>query len=233
MRKCVSTALLSGAVILGTSISAAAAPIYGTLLAAGDFSGSRTEGAGLTADAGRYDDMIVSWTIAESNGVFSYSYSFDFKGTTKNSISHLILDLSDNCGRTAGCVSNAKLNGTSIAKLDFKKFDGSDGNSDPGFPAPSTITGVKFDDLSLKPEPNIWTITFDSVRAPMWGDFYLKGGQDYLFNTGLLAANRQSDNKGLFIAVPDTVGVTAPEPATLLLFGLGVAAAAARRARRQ
>lgn len=229
MRRGVSTALLCTAVVLGIAVDASAAPIYGTLLGAADFSGSRTEGAGLTG-TGRYDNMTVSWSIAESNGVFSYEYKFDFAGSSQNSISHLSLDLSDNCASTSGCVSNARLNGNLIAKLEFATFGA--GPSNPGFPANQSITGVKFDDLALNPEPNVWTITFDSVRAPMWGDFYLKGGQDYLFNTGLLAANRQSGDKGLFVAVPDTVGVTAPEPATLLLFGLGAAAAAVRRARR-
>jgi len=64
-------------------------------------------------------------------------------------------------------------------------FSSSDGNSNPLLPAP--ITGVKFD----APNPNDlpYIFSFDSDRAPVYGDFYAKAGNPppngyAVFNSG-------------------------------------------------
>jgi hypothetical protein len=107
------------------------------------------------------------------------------------------------------------------------------GPSNPGFPSGKSITGVKFDGLPQ----HMTTISFDTLRSPVWGDFYAKdgvshasdggsGGQvwNYAYNTGL--ANHNSSSVTDFIARPDTTGAPVPEPgswAMMLSGGLLVA----------
>lgn len=63
-------------------------------------------------------------------------------------------------------------------------------------------------------------ISFDSLRAPMWGDFYAKSGAaagtqtyNYVYNQGLASHTAYSSSLN-FIAVPDTVqwDSSVPEP---------------------
>ena len=53
---------------------------------------------------------------------------------------------------------------------------------------PGPVHGIKFEaaggaDLTTA------TLSFDSDRVPVWGDFYAKGGQGTLWNTGFLTAD--------------------------------------------
>jgi hypothetical protein len=75
---------------------------------------------------------------------------------------------------------------------------------------PFTFNGVKIQDFT---NPANAVITFDSTRAPMWGNFYVKDGKDK-------GVDVTAWNKGDYkIGVPDTA--TAPIPSTILLVGAG------------
>src|SRR5258705_7525676 len=86
---------------------------------------------------------------------------------------------------------------------------------------PGTIDGAKFNFGLADSTP----YAFTSDRSPVYGDFYMKGGQSTAWNVGL--ADHTSELATSFIARPDTSGaavITAetPEPGTLFLLGGGV-----------
>jgi len=164
---------------IGFSGAAHAAPVYDTAVGAGNYIGSRTIATldilPLASDPDRPTAVTVAWNIAYTmgTGLWSYNYSVSWLPTAAHKISHMILDLSDNCTSAASnCVIGAKLNGNSISSGNTKygTYTSSDGNSNPGMGGP--ITGVKFDVGSGTP----YDISFTSERAPVWGDFYTKSG---------------------------------------------------------
>jgi hypothetical protein len=218
---------------MGSVAAAEAAVIYDSS-ALGELTGSRSVGSGLTIGGGNATTASLSWTITPIAGGYHYSYSFT-TNSHQSSISHLILDLSDSCvsGNSfadAKCVFNAVDGGATLAP---GTYSSSNGNSNPFLPDP--ITGVKFDSPTSNGLPYVFS--FDSNRAPVYGDFYAKAGNPprngyAVFNSG--EGNHASPLLSDFIARPDTTIVPAPEPASLAVLGAGLVGLAAlrRRARR-
>jgi hypothetical protein len=198
--------------------NAVGATIYGTAAPLG--SGSRTEGAQIIT-GGNYttDDQTftVSWDISLNPVTSIYSYAYIFSGFTAPDISHFILDLTDNCTDTANqgeCIFNISSSGGTGSE--FNIFGTHPSN--PGFPSGGSIAGVKFD-VGSGSAP--LTFSFDSLRAPMWGDLYFKGGSDsFAYNAGL--ENHSLESTNAFVAVVDTVGAPIPEPISLLSIGSGL-----------
>jgi hypothetical protein len=212
------------------------AAIYGTnnLI---EYIGSRTESSGQVTTGGNYatdgQNFQIAWTIVDNgNGTFNYRYELTNFGAPD--ISHFILDLTDDCVtlELSACLTNISVTGGFTTELGT--FDASQGNSNVGIPGP--IAGIKFDDTAMASGA---VISFTSTRSPVWGDFYFNGGNSsYIFNTGLLPANRLSTDISLFIARPNgDTGIDTndiPEPSALALLGSGLLALglAARRRRR-
>ena len=200
-----------------------------------DLSGTRfVGGGGLVSGGGSgFGNLFLTWNIVPEAGGFNYTYTIG--GFTTPNLSHVLLDVSDDCVVPTSpgqplptCITGAKVNGAPATITLGDWCSSCQGNSNSGLP--NDIIGVKFGNL---PGGSV-TISFDSVRAPVWGDFYLKGGQQYVYNLGNL---NHSDPSILdFIARPDGVGgsdVNTPEPATLALVGAALIGVGILRRRRK
>lgn len=172
---------------------------------------------------------VVSYEVTQNmNGTWHYEYSLrtlSGGGLTPNT-SHFVLQLSENINPQTDLFNFSG----PIADIEYGTFGPSPGN--PGFPAGESIFGMKINTTN-----GVADFSFDSVRAPMWGDFYAKGASDFAYNSdlGVFVANAndylspamgalgQPLNK---ILVPDTV---IPAPGAAALLGLGGLLAARRR----
>lgn len=119
------------------------------------------------------------------------------------------------------CFENVAVTlGGTLDTILFGDYDFGNGNSG----LPGTITGGW--KVNITDGAATFTVEFDLDRAPVWGDFYAKAGKGIingfaLYNSGCcfdLVSNNVLD----FVARPDLVKVTVPDPATLALFGLGL-----------
>jgi hypothetical protein len=197
------------------------------------WTGSRSIAGGGLTNVGDADwgDVSVSWTITDA-GNNKLQYQYVFAGFNAPAVSHFIMMWSSSCATSGTCVTDRTF--TSGTNIVYSPGSYGPGPSNPGFPAGQSINGYKIDIT----DPNsTFTYTFLSTQVPMWGDLYLKGASDTsVFNTGLLAANRTSNDTGLFIAVPDTqvfcpdCGTNQiPEPGTYGLLGSALLALGAIR----
>jgi hypothetical protein len=108
------------------------------------------------------------------------------------------------------------------------------GGGNPGMPA--DVYGIKFN-AAVDADVTTVTLSFDSDRVPVWGDFYAKGGLGALWNAGFVTADPTDPPANGTIAyhalVPDTATVAIPAPGALVLSSLGVALVGWVRTRRR
>ncbi|MBU4232791.1 MAG: hypothetical protein KKF43_09720 [Proteobacteria bacterium] len=112
------------------------------------------------------------------------------------------------------------------------------GSSNLGMP--TNIYGIKFssDTDFVKAGTQIYTFSFDTLRMPIWGDFYAKDGNNdggnYAFNKGF-GTDPGSDTEDFnpWIVVPDSKTAVIPIPGTVLLLGSGLVGLGLLRFRRR
>lgn len=196
----------ASAIAIALIVSAAGAATYsGSLSSASTPKGIDGVGKWMTDGT-----VTFAWEVTDNTTAWHYKYTLS---VPTQSISHFIIEVSSIF--SLGDMSNAQALEGSFGSILLEDFDQSNGNPD----IPGTIHGIKFDDTT----GTTLTIEFDSIRKPVWGDFYAKDGgnpTNQAWNVGLTASdtdpsapasNGSVDNH---VLVPDSY---VPEPASLAL----------------
>ncbi len=216
-------------------LPAFSAPMWGT---PAELDGWRSTGGGGLSGSGGYLEGVftVAWSITLPNrdGLWLYSYTLTAPDVHGGGIGHAIFGLApETCFSVVVPRSPCVLDGGGkpIGEIDVYA-PGEFGNSNPGLP--NEIIGVKFDAGGSEDLHSV-TLEFYSPNAPVWGDFYAKGGQgeagvwNAVWNNGIGAVTTASVGgftSNDFIARPGGFTDEHPEPASIALVGGGMLALA-------
>ena len=187
-----------------------ALPLTGSLTAAG---------GGLDAsDVWDKNTTVLTWNVDQINGGL-WSYSYTFTVAAAPGISHVIIEVSNTF--TMGNVKDGTDPFNESSPLQTYS-SAPPGDSNPGLGIP--VWGLKWNTPTGGSDSSFsWTLITD--RAPMWGDFYAKGGRDTYALNEMIDTNAPSGAPGSTISgkvlVPDSV-TQIPEPSSLLFLGLGL-----------
>lgn len=194
---------LAAALVAAAPALAPAQPVWGTDVADGFLTGSRSLVVGqsgvfhgtLVRSDYAAASVSIDWTITKAAVIdgfqqFRYRYTFSGPFADKNP-SHVVLGLSASClgsaAANAECASDVRYavgssRGTTPAlerdaaargELEFGTYEDRNRGANPGLPA--AIGGLKIDTDDFGANDRL-VVSFLSMRTPVWGDVYLKGG---------------------------------------------------------
>jgi hypothetical protein len=213
------------------SVPAGAAPtIY-----VGSLSVTGGGGDGLLVATQQWDNPAtqLSWVVDNTTtpGKWHYAYTFIvYTDDQAKNISHMLIEASDSdpgpIFTTANLFSlSSSPSNWVLLPVYIQVWTTLEGN--PGLPGP--LYGMKFNSAFAA---TTVTVSFDSDRAPVWGDFWAKdGGHDstlvMVYNAGFLApdptAGPHNGSEQDHLLVPDSTAEV-PVPGAVLLgaFGTGI-----------
>jgi hypothetical protein len=208
-----------------SAISVAASPAASPT----NVSGSASTPGAVVAGGNWIGEFRVDWDVTlNQDGTWHYQYTFfNAQGEELGpAVSHFILQLSDDLTSEGVFNFSGDIDMNDPEGIEFDTFGA--GSSNPGFPESTTMYGVK-----VNMGGDQLTFEFDSVRRPMWGDFYAKGGNtSYAYNAsfGIDAVNAddylstpvdENDSPLSKILVPNSSSEPIPEPSTAVLLAIG------------
>jgi len=199
------------------------------------YTGSLSVGDGSLIGTSLWNDpsVNISWQVDDSTtpGFWHYQYTLS---TIGRAISHWIIEASDGSFGpifTAANLFNVITQPAGwVGSTEIGNHNDGVGGVLPNPYMPEDLYGIKFNAAISN---TIVTLSFDSDRAPIWGDFYAKcGSTSGVFNTVYNAGFSLPDptapvSSGIInnhILVPDSYSTTAvPEPGTfwMLFISLG------------
>jgi len=181
----------------------------------GGVSNPQAGGDGLMVTGGNWltAGATLDWEVDDlGGGLWHYKYTFNTNSSPETS--HFILELS--LGVTERDILNLDVT-DQFGDVEVSFFDPGPGN--PGLLG--QIFGIKIDETVGNP----LIIEFDIRRAPVWGDFYAKGGStSFAYNAGFLAADPANPpaNGSLLdhILRPDTTNGIVPEASSIAAWSI-------------